>query len=213
MLALAYSGCDYTWAVVWLSAAVAMNGSVSTGPLASMVDISPNYASVILGIVNSIVALVGFLTPAVVGQLTYQNVTAIPTLSRHIFTIKSAANGATMAESLLDIDRHVGQHRRPLRRLRKIRTPALEHSRRPHQRFRIDLDEEKQRQRRRQERHTHKTIKTTPCPTTIGQNTVQSPVLIEINSIVRMPTPPRLVIGPCFCLVPRPLRKQVGFDG
>jgi hypothetical protein len=45
MLALAYSGCDYTWAVVWLSAAVAMNGSVSTGPLASMVDISPNYAS------------------------------------------------------------------------------------------------------------------------------------------------------------------------
>jgi hypothetical protein len=122
-------------------------------------------------------------------------------------------NGATMAESLLDIDRHVGQHRRPLRRLRKIRTPALEHSRRPYQRFRIDLDEEKQRQRRRQERHTHKTIKTTPCPTTIGQNTVQSPVLIEINSIVRMPTPPRLVIGPCFCLVPRPLRKQVGFDG
>jgi Na(+)-dependent inorganic phosphate cotransporter len=75
MLALAYSGCDYTWAVVWLSAAVAMNGSVSTGPLASMVDISPNYASVILGIVNSIVALVGFLTPAVVGQLTYQNQT------------------------------------------------------------------------------------------------------------------------------------------
>jgi hypothetical protein len=171
------------------------------------------FSGVILGIVNSIVALVGFLTPAVVGQLTYQNVTAIPTLSRHIFTIKSAANGATMAESLLDIDRHVGQHRRPLRRLRKIRTPALEHSRRPHQRFRIDLDEEKQRQRRRQERHTHKTIKTTPCPTTIGQNTVQSPVLIEINSIVRMPTPPRLVIGPCFCLVPRPLRKQVGFDG
>jgi hypothetical protein len=71
----------------------------------------------------------------------------------------------------------------------------------------------KQRQRRRQERHTHKTIKTTPCPNTIGQNTVQSPVLIEINSIVRMPTPPRLVIGPCFCLVPRPLSKQVGFDG
>lgn len=45
MFALAFSGCNYTWAVVWLSAAVAMNGSVSAGPLASIVDLSPNYAS------------------------------------------------------------------------------------------------------------------------------------------------------------------------
>lgn len=45
MVALAYSGCNYTLAVVFLSAAIAMNGSVSTGPLASIVDISPNYAS------------------------------------------------------------------------------------------------------------------------------------------------------------------------
>ncbi|XP_969878.2 sialin [Tribolium castaneum] len=75
MLGLAFSGCDYTWAVVWLSAAVAMNGSVSTGPLASIVDISPNYASVILGLVNSAAAIVGFITPAVVGQFTFQNQT------------------------------------------------------------------------------------------------------------------------------------------
>lgn len=45
MLCLAYSGCNYTAAIIFLSAAVAVNGAVSTGPLASLVDISPNYAS------------------------------------------------------------------------------------------------------------------------------------------------------------------------
>lgn len=45
MIGLAFSGCSYIWAVIWLSAAVATNGSVSTGALASIVDISPNYAS------------------------------------------------------------------------------------------------------------------------------------------------------------------------
>lgn len=33
-------------AIVLLTAATAAHGSVSTGPLASMVDISPNFASV-----------------------------------------------------------------------------------------------------------------------------------------------------------------------
>lgn len=45
MLCLAYSGCSYTAAIIFLSATVAVNGAVSTGPLASLVDISPNYAS------------------------------------------------------------------------------------------------------------------------------------------------------------------------
>lgn len=44
MMALSYSGCDAMAAIVFLTLAVAMNGSVSTGPLASVVDISPNYA-------------------------------------------------------------------------------------------------------------------------------------------------------------------------
>lgn len=44
MLALAYSGCDSMMAIISLTLAVGMHGSVSTGPLASVVDISPNYA-------------------------------------------------------------------------------------------------------------------------------------------------------------------------
>ncbi|KRT85633.1 membrane transporter, partial [Oryctes borbonicus] len=77
MLGLAYSGCNYTTAIIFLSAAVAVNGAVSTGPLASLVDISPNYASIGLGMCNTIVALVGVLTPTVVSYITYGNQTDV----------------------------------------------------------------------------------------------------------------------------------------
>ncbi|XP_019772895.1 sialin [Dendroctonus ponderosae] len=75
MLALAYSGCNSMMAIISLTLAVGMHGSVSTGPLASVVDISPNYAAVLLGLLNTAGAIGGFLTPAVVGYLTYQNQT------------------------------------------------------------------------------------------------------------------------------------------
>lgn len=45
MVALSYSGCDRNAAIIFLALAVASHGAVSTGPLASIVDISPNYAS------------------------------------------------------------------------------------------------------------------------------------------------------------------------
>lgn len=45
MLGLAYSGCNKMAAIVFLTMATAANGAVSTGPLASFVDLSPNYAS------------------------------------------------------------------------------------------------------------------------------------------------------------------------
>ncbi|KAL1516863.1 hypothetical protein ABEB36_000702 [Hypothenemus hampei] len=75
MLALAYSGCHSMAAIVFLTMAVAMHGSVSTGPLASIVDISPNYAAVLMGFLNTAGAVVGFFTPVVVGFLTFQNQT------------------------------------------------------------------------------------------------------------------------------------------
>lgn len=45
MLALAYSGCNYIAAIIFLTSATGIHGAVSTGPLASFVDLSPNYAS------------------------------------------------------------------------------------------------------------------------------------------------------------------------
>lgn len=45
LFGLAYAGCDYTLAIILMTSAVAIHGAVSTGPLASFVDLSPNYAS------------------------------------------------------------------------------------------------------------------------------------------------------------------------
>ncbi|KAJ8981707.1 hypothetical protein NQ317_017751 [Molorchus minor] len=88
MLGLAYSGCNHMAAIVLLTLAVASHGAVSTGPLASVVDISPNYASVVLGTINTIVAMVGFLTPVLVGHLTFQNQTV--TQWQKVFWIATA---------------------------------------------------------------------------------------------------------------------------
>lgn len=73
ILGLAWSGCDALMAVVCLTLATGCHGAVSTGPLASMVDMSPNYASIVLGICACITAMPGFISPYIVGQLTLGN--------------------------------------------------------------------------------------------------------------------------------------------
>ncbi|XP_034245909.1 sialin [Thrips palmi] len=75
ILFLTFTGCNSVAAIICLTAATAAHGSVSTGPLASMVDISPNFASIILGISGMISVLPGFISPIIVGQLTFQNQT------------------------------------------------------------------------------------------------------------------------------------------
>lgn len=74
MLALAYSGCNSLAAIVFLTLATAVHGAVSTGPLASVVDISPNHAGIVLGISGMIGVIPGFISPAIVGILTLGNV-------------------------------------------------------------------------------------------------------------------------------------------
>lgn len=74
VVALAYSGCNSTAAVAFLTLGTAFHGAVSTGPLANIVDLSPNYAGVVLGISGMIGVLPGFISPIIVGILTYQNV-------------------------------------------------------------------------------------------------------------------------------------------
>lgn len=76
VLGLAYSGCSPVVAAACLAAAVGASGAVSTGPLASLVDISPNYASILMGITNMLTVMPGFISPIIVGLLTYQNQTA-----------------------------------------------------------------------------------------------------------------------------------------
>lgn len=57
-------------AIAFLSISVMLNGAVTSGGLASVVDISPNFASISLGIMSTITFLTGFISPWIVGNLT-----------------------------------------------------------------------------------------------------------------------------------------------
>lgn len=74
VLGLAYSGCNSLSSIVFLTLAIAVQGAVSTGPLASIVDIAPNYAGIVLGMSGMIGVLSGFISPTIVGKLTLGNV-------------------------------------------------------------------------------------------------------------------------------------------
>ncbi|XP_012173723.2 sialin [Bombus terrestris] len=75
ILVLGYSGCHPTLAVVFMMAGTTVTGAISAGPLATFVDLSPNYASILLGFCGMIVIASGFISPAVVGILTNNNQT------------------------------------------------------------------------------------------------------------------------------------------
>lgn len=62
---LAYAGCDIILAVGFLTLSLAFHGAVSSGVLASMVDNSPNYSGIVLGITSTIGITTGFISPMV----------------------------------------------------------------------------------------------------------------------------------------------------
>lgn len=47
---------------------------MSTGALSAMVDLSPNFAGILLGISGMIGVIPGFISPIIVGILTLNNV-------------------------------------------------------------------------------------------------------------------------------------------
>ncbi|XP_034942652.1 vesicular glutamate transporter 3-like isoform X2 [Chelonus insularis] len=73
ILGLSFSGCYPALAVFFILCGIAGAGASSSGPLANLVDLSPNYASVLLGICGLVVDIAGFLSPIVVGILTNEN--------------------------------------------------------------------------------------------------------------------------------------------
>ncbi|XP_061393380.1 sialin-like [Musca vetustissima] len=75
VVALAYFGHNSTAAIVLLTVATMFHGAVSSGPLASIVDIAPNFAGIVLGISGMIGVLPGFISPYIVGVLTLGNQT------------------------------------------------------------------------------------------------------------------------------------------
>ncbi|XP_049948279.1 sialin-like [Schistocerca serialis cubense] len=73
MLGLAFSGCNSIMATICLTAALAMSGAEPNGALATYIDLSPNFSSVLMGIGNMVCVTPGFLSAALVGVLTYKN--------------------------------------------------------------------------------------------------------------------------------------------
>jgi MFS transporter, ACS family, solute carrier family 17 (sodium-dependent inorganic phosphate cotransporter), member 5 len=74
MIGVAYSGCDRAATVILLTLAVAVYGALLGGILINLIDIAPNYASILLGITNSFATLSGFASPWVAGAILKGNV-------------------------------------------------------------------------------------------------------------------------------------------
>lgn len=70
MLGLAFSGCQIILATIFCTTTIVLNGAMTSGPLASVIDISPNFASITVGIMSTFTSLTGFISPWLVGNLT-----------------------------------------------------------------------------------------------------------------------------------------------
>ncbi|XP_046752732.1 sialin [Diprion similis] len=75
LLGLAFSGCHPILAAAFMIAGMTAAGANSAGTLACTVDLSPNHASVLLGITNTVATSSGFISPMIVGILTNNNQT------------------------------------------------------------------------------------------------------------------------------------------
>lgn len=75
IIALGFSGCHPLFAIIFMMAGTAVNGAISAATLTSLVDLGPNYASILLGFANMMITWAGFISPAIVGILTNNNQT------------------------------------------------------------------------------------------------------------------------------------------
>ncbi|XP_075163502.1 sialin-like [Haematobia irritans] len=75
MLALAYFGTNAILAITFVCLAIMFQGSGTSGPLSSMVDIAPNFAGIISGLCGTFGCMPGFISAFIVGYLTLDNQT------------------------------------------------------------------------------------------------------------------------------------------
>lgn len=87
VLCLAYTDCNVILAVLFMSISLGLYGAVSTGPLSAIVDIAPNYSGITMGIVSSVALMSGFVSPIIVGYITFENQSI--DAWRHIFEISA----------------------------------------------------------------------------------------------------------------------------
>lgn len=81
-IGLAYSGCNSVMAIVFASLSVIMLGAQASGILSTIVDLSPNYSSILMGICLTICVLPGTFSSYIVGVLTNNMVSKHLTVKR-----------------------------------------------------------------------------------------------------------------------------------
>lgn len=74
IVGLSFSGCHSSLAVFFMIAGTMTTGTISAGSMANLVDLSPNFGGVLLGICGLIANGAGAISPLIVGVLTNGNV-------------------------------------------------------------------------------------------------------------------------------------------
>jgi len=77
LLGVAYSGCDRVKTVALIGIAVAAHGGKFSGFLVNIIDLTPNYAPILMGIINTVSSLPGFFAPWVAGIIINDDVSKL----------------------------------------------------------------------------------------------------------------------------------------
>ncbi|XP_031735090.1 sialin isoform X1 [Anarrhichthys ocellatus] len=73
LVAVGYTGCNYTLAVTFLTISSALGGVSASGFNINHLDIAPSYAGILLGITNTFATIPGMVGPVIATALTKQN--------------------------------------------------------------------------------------------------------------------------------------------
>ena len=75
LFGITFIGCNPTWAIILLCFAIAIEGTGYSGYMVNQLELSPNYAGTLKGASSTIANICGFVTPAIVGALTFETQT------------------------------------------------------------------------------------------------------------------------------------------
>lgn len=104
-----YSGCHTTVAVWMFTIAMGFMGTFYCGMKVNALDLSANFAGIIMAITNGLGAIAGIVTPYLTGALT-GNVSVLLILLQHLSLNCFAAYCHRMENSILDFVRYFYCH-------------------------------------------------------------------------------------------------------
>jgi hypothetical protein len=78
LIGVSLAKCNFTLSVTFFTLALALNGFTYSGFAITHVDMSPEFAGILMGITNSIANIPGFMAPIVVSAFTNEAVRILP---------------------------------------------------------------------------------------------------------------------------------------